>query len=92
MQKQTIVDNYYASDIDGIRFGFTKKDYQNSKDNVLYWINVIKEKGYKLFIQGVNSLSYSDRELLEVVDLVNEVRPYSFGIVDTYVVFEYTII
>ena len=70
--------------IDGIRFGFTKKDYQNSKDNVLYWINVIKEKGYKLFIQGVNSLSYSDRELLEVVDLVNEVRPYSFGIVDTY--------
>ena len=75
---------YDGTSIDGIRFGFTKKDYNNSKEKILRWINIIKEKGYKLFIQGVNSLNYTDRELLELVDMVNSVQPYSFGIVDTY--------
>lgn len=73
-----------GTSIDAIRLGFTKKDYSENKDDVLRWINIIKEKGYKLFVQGVNSLNYSDKELLEIVDMVNEVHPYSFGIVDTY--------
>lgn len=75
---------YDGTSIDAIRFGFTKKNYAEEKDEVIRWINVIKERGYKLFIQGVNSLNYSDRELLEIVDMVNDVHPYSFGIVDTY--------
>ena len=75
---------YDGNSIDGIRFGFTKKNYIEAKEDVLHWINTIKNAGYKLFIQGVNSLNYSDRELLEIVDMVNEVHPYSFGIVDTY--------
>lgn len=81
------IDNlksYDGTSIDAIRFGFTKKNYDEEKDNVIRWINIIKERGYKLFIQGVNSLNYSDRELLEIVDMVNSVHPYSFGIVDTY--------
>lgn len=73
-----------GTSIDAIRFGFTKKNYEEQKEEVLRWVGVIKEKGYKLFIQGVNSLNYSDRELLEIVDMVNGVHPYSFGIVDTY--------
>lgn len=75
---------YDGTSIDAIRFGFTKKNYAEQKDEVIRWIEVIKERGYKLFIQGVNSLNYSDRELLEIVDMVNSVHPYSFGIVDTY--------
>lgn len=75
---------YDGTSIDAIRFGFTKKNYDEEKEEVIRWINVIKERGYKLFIQGVNSLNYTDRELLEIVDMVNEVHPYSFGIVDTY--------
>lgn len=75
---------YDGTSIDGIRFGFTRKDYLEHCDDILRCINIIKEKGYKLFIQGVNSLSYSDKELLELVELVNNVHPYSFGIVDTY--------
>lgn len=75
---------YDGTSIDAIRFGFTKKNYAEEKDEVIRWINAIKDRGYKLFIQGVNSLNYSDRELLEIVDMVNEVHPYSFGIVDTY--------
>lgn len=75
---------YDGTSIDGIRFGFTKKNYDQEKEEILRWMSVIKEKGYKLFVQGVNSLNYTDREFLEVVDMVNEVHPYSFGIVDTY--------
>lgn len=75
---------YDGTSIDGIRFGFTKKNYIQSKGEVIHWAKTIKEKGYKLFVQGVNSLNYSDREMLEIVDLVNLIHPYSFGIVDTY--------
>lgn len=70
--------------VTGIRVGFTKKQflhqYTELKDSLLK----VKEQGYALFIQGVNTLAYSDRELLDVIDLVNEVEPYSYGIVDTY--------
>lgn len=73
-----------GSSIDGIRFGFTKKNYEENREEVIRWAKIIKKKGYKLLVQGVNSLNYSDRELLEIVDMINEIHPYSFGIVDTY--------
>ena len=75
---------YDGTSIDAIRFGFTKKNYDEKYDDVIRWARVIKDKGYKLFVQGVNSLSYTDLELLEVVKMINEIHPYSFGIVDTY--------
>ena len=76
---------YDGTSIDAVRFGFTKKNYDESRDEVIRWISVIKQKGYKLFIQGVNSLNYTDRELLEIVEMVNSVvgagrsRPYFVG-------------
>ena len=73
-----------GTSIDGIRFGFTKKDYLNHYNELIQCMNIIKQRGYKLLIQGVNSLNYSNDELLQLISLVNEVKPYSFGIVDTY--------
>ena len=73
-----------GSSIDGIRFGFTKKDYVAAPDEIRRDAQIILSKGYKLFIQGVNSLNYTDSELLGLIDFVNEIHPYSFGIVDTY--------
>ena len=73
-----------GTSIDGIRFGFTKKNLAEHREDVIRCIHIIKDKGYKLFIQGVNSLNYTDKEILELTELVNEVHPYSFGIVDTY--------
>ena len=75
---------YDGTSIDGIRYGFTKKNFLDNKEDVLRCVQIIKDKGYKLFVQGVNSLNYSDREILELVDMINEIHPYSFGIVDTY--------
>lgn len=73
-----------GTSIDAIRFGFTKKNYDEEYEEVIRWAKLIKEKGYKLFIQGVNSLNYTDLELLNVVQMINEIHPFSFGIVDTY--------
>ncbi len=73
-----------GASIDGIRLGFTKKDFTEHREDVLKCASIIKDSGYKLFVQGVNSLNYSDREILELVDMINEIHPYSFGIVDTY--------
>jgi 4-hydroxy 2-oxovalerate aldolase len=70
--------------ISGLRVGFTKKDYENEYDGLLSAFRTVKERGYDLYIQGVNSLNYSDIELLRVVEMVNAVKPFSFGIVDTY--------
>lgn len=66
--------------LDGIRVIF-KKD---KIDEALLFCREIKEKGYKLFIQAVSITSYSDREILDYVQKINEVEPYAFSIVDTY--------
>lgn len=76
--------NFDGCSIDSIRLGFTKVDYDNSYDDLIASFKIVKEKGYKLYIQGVNSLNYSDKELLDLVDMVNTLKPVSFGIVDTY--------
>ena len=44
----------------------------------------IKEKGYLCFVQPVDILGYTDTELIELLELVNEVEPYCFSIVDTF--------
>ena len=75
---------YDGSSIDGVRVGFTKKSFDSQKDDIIRCLKGVKEKGYMLFIQGVNSLGYSDKELLELLELVNEIHPNGFGIVDTY--------
>lgn len=75
---------YDGKSIDGIRVGFTKKDYSNYYEDIIARLKFVKDSGYKLFIQGVNSLNYSDKELLGIVDMVNEISPEGFGIVDTY--------
>lgn len=66
--------------IDGFRVGFRKKDLKNAINT----FRIVKDNGYVLFIQGVESLSYSDLEMLQAVEVINEIHPYSFGIVDTY--------
>lgn len=73
-----------GNSVTGIRVGFTKKQFTHQYEELRRSLFKVKEQGYALFIQGVNTLAYSDRELLDVVDLVNEVEPYSYGIVDTY--------
>ena len=71
---------YDGSSLDGLRIAFHKK-------NMIPALNLcqgIKEKGYKVFIQAMVSLSYSDEEFLELIHRVNEIKPYAFYIVDSF--------
>ena len=78
------LEEYNGEGIGGIRVGFTKKQYTKQRDEIAGALKQVKDKGYKLFVQAVNTPGYSDKEMLELVEMINEIHPYSFGIVDTY--------
>ena len=44
----------------------------------------VKEKGYKVFVQAMVSVAYTDEEFLELISKVNELEPYAFYIVDSF--------
>ncbi len=73
-----------GNSVTGIRVGFTKVQFDSQRDELRKSLMYVKKQGYELFIQGVNTLAYSDKELLDIIEFVNEIEPYSYGIVDTY--------
>ena len=44
----------------------------------------IKELGYKVSINPINIMGYSDKDLLWIFEQVNEIHPWQFSIVDTF--------
>ncbi len=44
----------------------------------------IKEKGYQVLFQAANTLAYSDDELVELARDMNEFKPVSLSVVDTF--------
>lgn len=68
---------YDSSSINGIRVAFHKKDMVNA----LELCNIIKNKGYKVYIQAMVTLCYSDSEFLNLIEKVNDIKPYIFYIV-----------
>lgn len=77
------IDNLEQNDgesIDAVRACFFKKE----RYEVIEFCKEIKRKGYKLFVQPVDILGYSDSEIIELVESVNELEPYCFSIVDTF--------
>lgn len=72
------------SNVSGIRYGFTKKNYREHREDIISDMRIIKEKGYDLYLQTVFTNGYTTAELLELIELANEIQPVSFGIVDTY--------
>ncbi len=71
---------YDGTSVDGLRVAFHKKDRLAGLDDC----RKVKEKGYKVFIQAMVSVSYTDEEFLDLIRRVNEVEPYAFYIVDSF--------
>ena len=71
---------YDGSSVDGIRVAFHKKNLKEA----LTLCEQIKAKGYRVFIQAMVSLAYSDEEFLSMIRRVNEFKPYAFYIVDSF--------
>ena len=68
-----------GSSIEGIRLTFHKDEI----DQAVSWAKIIMEKGYRVFMQPVGTVFYSDIELLQLVEKMNQLKPYAFYIVDT---------
>lgn len=71
---------YDGTSIDGLRVAFHKKD----STEALKFCRGISEKGYKVFVQPMVSLSYSDQEFLDMIKNCNDVNPYAVYIVDSF--------
>jgi 4-hydroxy 2-oxovalerate aldolase len=66
--------------LDGIRVIFKKKD----TDEALLFCESLKSKGYKIFCNPVSLTSYTNKEILELIEKINAVAPFAVSIVDTY--------
>jgi 4-hydroxy 2-oxovalerate aldolase len=60
----------------------TSHDYDIEEG--LQYANMVKEKGYKVSINPINIMGYSDERILWIVQHVNKIQPYQFSIVDTF--------
>lgn len=66
--------------LDGIRVIFKKYKMQEA----MIFCGELKKLGYVVFSQLVAVTDYSDDELMELIKLVNEVKPCAVSMVDTY--------
>lgn len=66
--------------LEGIRVIFKKGDV----DAALAFCAEIRSKGYKIFVNPVSLTTYSDREILDLVEKINALQPTAMAIVDTY--------
>lgn len=74
------LDRYTGKSFDAVRACFFKKE----RKDVIDFCKTIKEKGYKVFVQPVDILGYTDKEIIDLIEDINEVEPYCFSIVDTF--------
>lgn len=74
------LDSKEQTCLDGIRVCFKKGE----QDEAITAIEVIKEKGYLAFLQHVDTLGYSEKEIVEIIKKVNRVKPDVYSIVDTF--------
>lgn len=71
---------YKGSGIEMIRITAHDYDIEEGMD----FAREVKEKGYKLSINPINIMGYSDSQILWIIDRVNAIQPYQFSIVDTF--------
>jgi len=65
--------------IDGIRLTF----HEHEIDNAFVFGKQLMEKGYKVFMQPVGTISYTDEALIALIKRINRLKPYAFYLVDT---------
>lgn len=71
---------YSGSGIEMIRITAHDYDIVEGMD----FARQVKELGYKLSINPINIMGYSDQQILWIVNQVNQIQPYQFAIVDTF--------
>lgn len=73
------ISRYDGQSIDGIRLTF----HEHEISEALVMGKQLQEKGYKVFMQPVGTMTYSDGTLLKLIEEINGMQPYAFYMVDT---------
>lgn len=68
-----------GTSVDGLRVIFKKDKIKEALD----FCRVLKQKKYELFINPTYIDQFSDKELLDIIEQVNDIHPTGFSIVDT---------
>lgn len=71
---------YNGKSIDVIRICFKK----HQRKEVFPYVKEIKNKGYKVYMQNMDILGYTDEELRETIQKINELQPEVYTIADTF--------
>ena len=66
--------------VSGIRACFFKHEIEQA----IVFFNEVINKGYDIYVQPVDILSYRQHELIELIQMVNRIKPVSFAMVDTF--------
>ena len=74
------LSEYDGTSIDAIRVCFKHHEI----DVVLDYAKAIKEKGYQVCIQHVDTMGFSDGQIADFIKKVNQLKPFSYSIVDTF--------
>lgn len=74
------LDDHSPESIDAVRECF----FKHERLEAINACKTIKSKGYKVFVQPVDIMGYTDVEIIELLHLINEVEPYCLSIVDTF--------
>lgn len=67
------------SKIKGIRLVFRRTNYNEAIDQA----KLLKQKGFKVFMQPMSTVSFSNEELKSFLEKINNLNPYAVYIVDT---------
>lgn len=74
------LSDYDGESIDAIRVCFKHAEI----GNVLTYAQKIRDKGYDVCIQHVDTMGYTDEEITSFIDEVNKFKPLAYSIVDTF--------
>ena len=75
-----MLDENPGNSFDAVRVCF----FKHEREDAVRFCQRVAEKGYKFFVQPVDILGYTDRELIDLIEKVNPLNPYCFSIVYTF--------
>lgn len=76
----SLLDENQGDTFDAVRVCF----FKHEQDIAVEFCKKIQEKGYKFFVQPVDILGYTDKEIISLIEKMNPLLPYCFSIVDTF--------
>lgn len=74
------LDNYDGKSFKWLRISFAKHEYASA----LQFCSAAQDKGYIVQFNPMDTISYSETELKDLISEVNRIKPGSFSIVDTF--------